>query len=352
MSNIFKSNLVIKMEGASHTPLMRITVDGFPKGVYVDCEVINHDLAKRRPSANLSNARKENDNYRFLEGISNGYTNGGKLVIEIDNTNFNSDNYQKGIIRPSHVDYPAYVKYGETYDYRGGGQFSGRLMALIVILGALCKGELVNKGVKIASHIKRIGEVSDDKANYSDEEIEKLNNDLTINDQALKKMQSLIKEAKENKDSLGGIIEAYAKGVKVGLGEDYFGGLDAKISSLMFSIPGVKEVLFGNEDALNGYGSNYNDQLAYQDDKVVFLSNNAGGINGGLANGMPVIVNVGFRPTASIGKCQKSINIISKENIDLCISGNHDACFAYRCGVIVEGMLAIALLDTYLGEAK
>ena len=352
MSKDFKSNLVIRLKGASHKKLMQIIVDGFPKDVKVNHEANKEAIIRRMPNIDLSNARCELDEYKIISGIDNNITNGKKLVIEVKNNNFNSKNYQKGIVRPGHVDYPAYVKYGETYDYRGGGQFSGRLMALIVILGALCKGELVNKGVKIASHIKKIGEVSDDKATYSDEEIEKLNNDLTINDQALKKMQSLIKEAKENKDSLGGIIEAYAKGVKVGLGEDYFGGLDAKISSLMFSIPGVKEVLFGNEDALNGYGSNYNDQLAYQDDKVVFLSNNAGGINGGLANGMPVIVNVGFRPTASIGKCQKSINIISKENIDLCISGNHDACFAYRCGVIVEGMLAIALLDTYLGEAK
>lgn len=349
MSNIFRSNLVIKMDGKSHSQTMHISIMGFPKGIKVNKDDINHDLCKRRPNMLISNARIESDDYEFLSGIKDSYTTGEELIIVVKNNNYHSDNYNYGTIRPGHADYPAYIKYGKDYDYRGGGQFSGRLTVLITILGSLCKEALKEKGVRIASHIEQIGNVYDKSLLYNEEEIDYLHDHLTIDPTSLEKMDEVIKKAKEEGDSLGGIIEAYATGVKVGLGEDYFGGLEAKIASLIYSIPGVKGLQFGSFfDVANKKGSDYNDQMEYIDGKVNFLSNNAGGINGGLANGNPIYLHVVFRPTASIRKEQKSIIIDKKDNIKLQINGNHDACFAYRCGIIVEGMMAIALLDSYL----
>lgn len=349
MSNVFRSNLVIEMSGASHTDAMRIKVSGFPKGIKIDTKAIEEAINRRMPNGNLSNARHEADDYTFVSGVNKGKTNGEELIIEVKNQNFNSDNYQKGIIRPGHVDYPAYVKYGDNFDYRGGGEFSGRLTILIAILGAISKTALKKYGVVIGSHLYQIGNVKDKKINYL-----KVNaKTLHTSKAKLAKMEEAIIKAKNDGDSIGGTIEVIACGVKIGLGENYFGGLESKISSLMLAIPGAKEVSFGKElDLAKDKGSSYNDQLQYVDGKVKFLSNNAGGINGGLANGQNLVVRVTFRPTASISKIQKSINIINKENIDLSIKGNHDACFAYRCGVIVESMLAIALLDCYLEEGK
>ena len=349
MSNMFKSNLVMKLSGASHSDTMQLSVDGFPEGIKIDLEKINEALIRRRPLQELSNARIEEDEYEFINGENELVTNGEQLVISVKNKNFNSSNYQKGIVRPGHVDYPAYVKYGEKYDYRGGGEFSGRLMVLMCIFGEIAKTALAKYGVKVGSHLYQIGSVKDTNLDY-------LNVDascLKTSEATLASMEKEIKEAKDAKNSLGGIVEAIATGAKVGLGENYFGGLEAKIASLMFSIPGAKEVSFGKDISLDlERGSTYNDSLRYEDGKVKMLSNNAGGINGGLANGAPIVVRVKFRPTSSIGLLQKSINYISKENIDLEITGQHDACFAYRCCPICEAMLAIAILDSYLEEEE
>ena len=349
MSNEFRSNLVIKLKGASHKKTMQIIVNGFPKGVLVNLDSIKYALSRRSPDKELSNARIEEDEFIFKSGLDNNYTDGKKLIIDVKNKNFNSKSYHKGIVRPGHADYPAYIKYGDKYDYRGGGEFSGRLSVLYVILGELAKSALNQYGVKIASHLYQIGSVLDNPVDYKNLDINK----LYTNQEKLALMKEEIGIAKSNGDSIGGIVEAIAARVKIGLGENYFGGLESKISYLMFTIPGAKSVSFGKDlDLAIDKGSNYNDQMKYVDNKVEFLSNNAGGINGGLANGENIVVRVAFRPTASISKTQKSIDIINKENIDLNIKGNHDACFAYRCGVIVESMLAIALLDSYLEEGK
>jgi len=349
MSNVFRSNLVIEMSGASHTEAMRIKVSGFPKGIKIDTKAIEEAISRRMPNSNLSNARHEADDYTFVSGVNKGKTNGEELIIEVKNQNFNSGNYQKGIIRPGHVDYPAYVKYGDNFDYRGGGEFSGRLTILIAILGAISKTALKKYGVVIGSHLYQIGNIKDKKINYL-----KVNaKTLHTSKAKLAKMEEAIIKAKNDGDSIGGTIEVIACGVKVGLGENYFGGLESKISSLMFAIPGAKEVSFGKDlDLSKEFGSTYNDQMTYIDGEVNLLSNNAGGINGGLSNGCPIVVRVKFRPTSSISKKQKSIDILNKENIDLTVKGNHDSCFAYRAGVIVEGMMAIALLDSYLEEGK
>ena len=349
MSKDFKSNLVIRLKGASHKKVMQIIVDGFPKDVKVNHEAIKEAIIRRMPNVDLSNARCELDEYKIISGIDNSITNGKKLVIEVKNNNFNSKNYQKGIVRPGHVDYPAYVKYGDNFDYRGGGEFSGRLTILYVILGEMAKAALNKYGVKIASHLYQIGKVLDNPIDYKNVDLDH----LSTNKDALKLMQEEIIKAKNEGDSLGGSIEILASGVRIGLGDKYFGGLESKIASLMFSIPGVKCVSFGKEiDFSKEFGSSYNDQMQYFDGKVELLSNNAGGINGGLANGENIVVRVKFRPTSSISKSQKSIDILNKENINLQISGNHDACFAYRCDVICEAMLAISLLDSYLEEGK
>ena len=349
MNNIFKSNLVIKKIGASHSKKMKLIVNGFPKGIIIDDYFIKREIARRAPNANLSNARFEEDEYKIISGIDNNVTNGNKLVIEVKNKNYNSKNYQKGIIRPGHVDYPAYIKYGDNYDYRGGGEFSGRLTILDVILGALAKQALFSKGVKIGSHLYQIGCIKDEVIDYKNINIDNLSTDK----EKLAKMEEEIIKVKKDGNSIGGEIEAIASGVIIGLGQNYYGSLESKISSLMFSIPGVKCVSFGKElDLSKEFGSTYNDQLQYVNGEVTYLSNNAGGINGGLSNGENIVIRVKFRPTASISLSQKSVDILNKENINLQIKGNHDSCFAYRAGVIVEAMLAIALLDSYLEEGK
>ena len=349
MSKDFNSNLVIKLKGASHKRTMQISIDGFPKDIEVNDEAIKKAIIRRMPNIDLSNARCELDDYKFVSGVDNFITNGKKLVIEVKNNNFNSKNYQKGIVRPGHVDYPAYIKYGINYDYRGGGEFSGRLTILYVILGEMAKAALNKYGVKIASHLYQIGKVLDNPIDYKNIDLDH----LSTNTEALNLMQEEIIKVKNDGNSIGGTIEILASGVKIGLGDKYFGGLESKISSLMFSIPGAKSVSFGKEiDLSKEFGSSYNDQMQYLDGKVEILSNNAGGINGGLANGENIVVRVKFRPTSSISKMQKAIDILNKENIDLVVKGNHDACFAYRCDVICEAMLAISLLDSYLEEGK
>lgn len=352
MSNMYINNLILKMDGTSHSDEMTLTVNNFPKGIIIDKEQIKKDLAKRRPNQAYSNARIEEDDYNFISGVKDGYTNGETLIIKVKNSSFNRDNYTKGVIRPSHADYPAYIKYGDNYDYAGGGQFSGRLMVLIVIFGVLCKTALKKHGVKIASHIKNIMGITDSDIDCSDNEIEYLDSQLMLSEYSLDKINAIIRQKKLEGDSLGGTIEAYATGVKVGLGEDYFGGLESRIASLMYSIPAVKAVEFGegvNFANLTGYVAN--DPIQYVDGRVKIMTNHAGGINGGLSNGNPIVCKVTFRPTSSISKKQESINIETKENIDLEINGNHDCCIALRSKVIVEGMMAIALLDSYLEQS-
>lgn len=344
MKSVIGNNIIISIFGESHSPVMGITINGFPAGVKIDYEGIEKELLRRKPDESISNARIEDDEFTIVSGVFNGYTTSTPLTVLVTNKNYNSSDYQKGLIRPSHADYGYYVRSKGFNDYRGGGFSSGRLTCLLVIAGFICKQILKSYNIVIGSHIKSIGNVND---NLNNDNFDNLFTDKkTVDEKSYEEMLSLIKKTKDEKDSLGGTIECFVKGIDAGIGEPFFDSIESCLSHYMFSIPGVKGITFGScLDMAYGKGSQFNDQIIYNNDKVEFLSNHNGGINGGLSNGNIINFCVYFKPTPTIGLPQKTINIQTKENMDYEFKGRHDTCYATRCDVVVEDVCAICILD-------
>ena len=268
----------------------------------------------------------------------------------IENTNKQSKDYDvlKECMRPGHADYSAFVKYKGFNDVRGGGHFSGRLTAPIVFAGAIAKQILKQKGIYVGSHILSIKDVYDEhfSLHIDEEHINALKNEPTINKNAYIKMQSVIEDAKEKGDSVGGKIECAIINVPAGIGSPFFDSLESKISSLMFAIPSVKSISFGlSDDITSLYGSEANDAYYYENNIVKTSTNHNGGILGGISNGMPIVFSVGIKPTSSISIKQNTINVKTKENALLELTGRHDPCIVLRARVVVEAMAALALLD-------
>ncbi len=352
--SIYRGNrLDVEIFGASHSEEIGVCVMGFGTQT-VDLEKLQEFVDRRRAkNTAYSTKRIEDDKIEVQKGLKNGVIR-GKFRAVIKNTSQKSKDYEHLIKtpRPSHADYVAYTKYGDKFDYRGGGKFSGRLTAPMCIAGGICKQALEEKGITINAYISQIGTIKG--ASYLDTDIEKidlanLDKDFPLLDSAKKQaMLDSIEKARQDLDSLGGVIECVIKGVPVGTGEYMFDSLESKISHLMFGVPAVKGIEFGSGFNLAQMkGSDANDSFYYDKDGAVKTkTNNNGGINGGIANGMPITFRVVIKPTPSIAKEQDTINLVTKENVKIKIEGRHDACITPRAVPVVEAVSAIAIFDS------
>lgn len=357
MSSILGTKVKISVFGESHGEAIGVVIDGLPAGHTIDFDWVYEEMKRRSPGRNkFSTTRVEKDVPRVLSGIFEGKTTGAPLTAIIENTNTNSKDYSelKSKMRPSHADYPAMVKYKGFNDYRGGGHFSGRLTAMFVFAGAVCKEILKEKNIFVGAHIRAIGKVKDEKfdgVNISREVIEELRQEsFPVLDKAgAEKMHQEILNAKEEGDSVGGIIETAIINLPVGVGNPMFYSVESVLAHMMFSIPAVKGVEFGEGFGITELrGSKANDGYYIEDGKIKTYSNNNGGVLGGITTGMPVVFSVAIKPTPSIVLKQNTVNVNNEENDVLEIKGRHDPCIVHRAVPVVECAAAVAILDILL----
>ena len=357
MSSTYGENLKLSIFGQSHGAAIGMTLDGIPAGLPVDLEKLQTFLNRRAPGQNdWSTPRKEEDRPEILAGLLDGFTCGAPIAAVIHNKNTRSGDYAelKDRPRPGHADYTAQVKYGGFQDAAGGGHFSGRLTAPLCIAGGLCKQWLEEMGIHIGAHILAIGECGDYYFDPMDPEIESVCADFPVlNPEAGESMRSLIAEARTAGDSVGGIIECAITGLPAGIGEPMFGGVESKIAQIVYGIPAVKGVEFGiGFDCACVPGSQSNDSFAIVDGQIVTQTNNAGGILGGITNGMPLIFSTAIKATPSIALTQETVNLQSKETASLNIKGRHDPCIVPRAVPVIEAAAAIAIYDMILGNTQ
>lgn len=357
MGNSIGKNLTVTLFGESHGEEIGAVLDGMKPGVEVDYALIDSLLEKRRPSGIGETARVEKDPYRFVSGIFNGRTTGAPVCVLIPNQNKRSSDYDvlSSLARPSHADYVAYEKYGGFEDYRGGGHFSGRLTAPLVALSGLVFPLLRAKGIRIATHILELGGIKDRdlvSSPLTEEEADALfKKRFPVIDPVGEKMEEKIKEAALEKDSIGGVTQTVILNLPVGTGEPAFDSLESVLSSYMFSIGGIKGIEFGSGFSFkDGKGSTMNDAF-YTDGKTVKTrTNHNGGINGGIANGMPVVFNCAVKPTSSIGLKQDTVDFKKKENAALELKGRHDPAIIRRACVVIDAMTAFAVADLLISS--
>ena len=358
MSNSYGKIFRISLFGESHSEAIGVVIDGVPSGVAIDMDEVLFEMSRRAPGKNqFSTPRAESDIPEFLSGVFDGKTTGTPICTVIKNTNTRSSDYHPEILRPAHADYSGKLRYNGFNDYRGGGHFSGRLTAPIVLAGAIAKQIIKKENIEVFSHIKNIGKVYDDTFDFANPDISALKKlkDKTlqfINSEKEKLAEEEILSAKNNADSIGGSIEIVATGIPGGIGSPFFESVESRLASMLFSIPAVKAVEFGiGADFSEMVGSKANDSFEIKDGEIRTKTNNNGGINGGITNGMPVVFSVVIKPTPSIGKEQETVNIETKENITTTIAGRHDPCIVQRAVPVIEAATAITLLDLIL-EAK
>ena len=351
----YGKNISVSLYGGSHDPEIGFSADGIPAGIKIERDSLAAFMARRAPGQNdISTPRSEDDIPVFLSGVDGNVTNGDTLRAVIKNTNTRPSDYDRNIPRPSHADYPAFIKSNGNADLSGGGHFSGRLTAPLSVLGCILKDELVRRGIRIGAHICSIGTVSDrrfDPVKVSNDDFKAiLSNPLPVLDaDAAPKMRDLILKVKSAKDSVGGVIECAVIGLPAGVGEHFFCGMESRISSVVFSIPAVKGIEFGAGFASAAMtGSENNDCYETDGVTVTTKTNNCGGILGGMTDGMPVIFRAAVKPTPSIGIKQDSVNLMTRENVSLEIKGRHDPCIVPRAVPVVEAAAAIAVFDAIL----
>lgn len=354
MSYSFGKNFKVTLFGQSHSEDLGIVIEGISAGYKINKDLIRKNLERRRPGKNkFSTARKEDDDFKIVSGEVEGITCGAPLCALIENKDQRSKDYDnlKDRPRPSHGDYPAYVKFKGFNDIRGGGQFSGRMTAPIVIAGSIAEDLLLKRGIKIYSRIKSIGQASDIDINLNKIGEEKLcdlkNEDFPVfQNEAREKMQEEILKAKEDGDSIGGIVETFILNMPVGIGEPFFDSIESVISHAVFSVPGIRGIEFGSGfEAAKMNGSSHNDEYHYENGEVKTRTNNHGGIIGGLSSGMPIIFRTAVKPTSSIAKAQNTISLKDKKNVNLKIVGRHDPSIVPRALVAIEMITALAILD-------
>ncbi len=350
MENSFGRLFTITSFGESHGRCVGIIIDGCPAGLPITEEDIQREVDKRKPGASMAATRRvEEDKVEILSGIFNGMTTGAPICLLIWNKDVDSSEYEKMrfLPRPGHADYTAFMKYGGFNDFRGGGRFSGRITATFVMAGAVAKKLLNLIGIEVLAHTIEIGGIKAEPKGVDEirENVEK--NPLKCADlRAAEEMVRAIEKVKEEGDSIGGIIEGIALNVPVGLGEPAFDTLEGDLAKALFAIPAVKGVEFGSGFSATGKkGSENNDPFTISHGKIVTATNNAGGILGGISDGMPIVVRVAVKPTSSIAKTQETVDIESMESASLAVKGRHDVCIAPRAVVVVESMMAVTLCD-------
>jgi chorismate synthase len=354
MSGSWGKNIKLSIFGESHGNSIGIIIDGLPGGIKLDLDYINSEMQRRVPGkSNLSTPRKESDNFEILSGYFNNHTSGTPLCCAIKNSNQHSKDYEsiKSILRPGHADYTGFIKYSGFNDYRGAGHFSGRLTAPLVFAGAIAKQVLKKIDIIVGSHIKKIGSITESSFDYTNIDSDLLSSLSykefpTIDDEKGIEMKKFILSAKEEEDSVGGIVETAAINLPVGLGSPFFDSVESRLSSIIFSVPAVKGIEFGKGfDFSNLKGSEANDEYYIVSSNIYTKTNNNGGILGGITNGMPLIFRVVFKPTPSIGKIQNTIDISKMENTTIKVHGRHDPCIVHRGLVVIEAVTAITILD-------
>ncbi len=355
MKNTFGQHLALTLFGESHGAAIGAVLDGLCPGTPVDEENIRRMLHLRQPGSAISTPRKEADLFEIVSGAVNGVATGTPLTILIPNVDTKSADYaqSQALMRPGHADYPAQCKYHGYQDTRGGGHFSGRITAALVAAGAICHSALENKGIFIGTHISRCAGIPDRNFENLTKDIETLSTALfpVLDSAAGTHMQDAILQAKADGDSVGGILETAIAGLPAGIGEPWFDTFEGVLSHILFSVPGVKGVEFGDGFALADMrGSEANDPLRYQDGAVVATSNHGGGIGGGITSGMPVIFRCAIKPTPSIAQPQQTVDIRKKENADLTIQGRHDPAIVHRARIVMDAVTAIAVYDLLSGR--
>ena len=350
MKNTIGHNVSITLFGESHAAAVGAVLDGMAAGIEVDEEFIKSQLSLRRPVGKISTPRIETDDFQILSGVFEGRTTGTPICIVIPNQNTKSEDYGENRfkMRPSHADYTANVKYRGFEDFRGGGHFSGRITAGIVALGAIAISALRKKGINVGSHILSIGSIKDRNFEDIKADIDTLNSmEFAVLDREKgEEMQKHILSVRSEGDSVGGILETAVTGLPAGIGEPWFDSAEGLLSHALFSIPAVKGVEFGAGFAISEMkGSQANDHLRCKDGKIFTETNNNGGINGGITNGMPVIFRTAVKPTPTISKEQNTVDIRDNTNTTLSSKGRHDPCIVHRARVVVDSMTAIVLCD-------
>ena len=349
MGNTIGKMFKVTSFGSSHGQTVGAVIDGCPANLELTQEDIQKELNKRKPgTSRVTTPRKESDEVQILSGIFEGKTDGTPIAGVVYNNNQHSKDYSmfKNTPRPSHGDYGWMSKYG-NYDYNGGGRGSGRITISHVIAGAIAKKLLKTKNIKIISQVVQIGDI---KAHNNDfnrikENVEK--NSVRCGDfEAAKAMEDLILTKKQQGDSIGGIVETIAIGVPAGLGEPAFGRLDGDLARILMNINAVKGVEIGiGFEASTSCASEINDEYYLKDNEIYTSTNNSGGIIGGISNGMPIISRIAIKPSPSISKCQKSVNLEKMEEEKIAIKGRHDPCICPRATIVAQSSVAIVLVD-------
>ena len=360
MSSIWGNSIKLSIFGESHSNGIGGVIDNLPPGIEIDMDEITYELKRRQTgSSALATARKEPDIPEILSGVVNGRTTGTPLAFVIYNSDQHSKDYDnlKTTARPSHADYTGFLRYKGFNDHRGGGHFSGRLTAPLVFAGAVAKCALKQKGIYTVSRIKSIMDIEDapwDLDSMTFDKAKALKDMIipTISPDVKKSMEEKVLSLKKELDSAGGVIECAIMNMEKGIGNPIFDAFESRLSSLIFSVPAVKGLEFGEGFGVTKLpGSIANDTL-YTDGEGIFTkTNHDGGINGGITNGMPIVFRTAIKPTASISREQDTVNFVDKTNEKLTIVGRHDACICVRAVSVIDACAALCAFD-YLVEAK
>lgn len=363
MSNTFGESIRVTVFGQSHAPAIGVVMDNLPHGVVLDLSAIESMLERRAPGrSDISTKRREPDKPRVISGLNErGATCGAPLCVVIDNADTRSADYEafRDTPRPAHADYPASVRYDGHNDLRGGGQFSGRLTAPLCVAGAICGQVLRGYGVSVAARIVSIDGVCDEPKYVDDIDEDALANLRvqplpTLSPERAELMTQEIKNAQRLGDSVGGVIEVWARGVPCGIGGGMFSGLDTKIAGMLFSVPGVRGVEFGAGEG-SGFGaaairgSQHNDEYYYNEGTVATRTNRHGGVIGGISTGSPIVARVAVKPTPTIAQPQNTVNLRTLSDATLEARGRHDPCIVPRAVPVVESAVMIAILDAWVG---
>ena len=355
MSSTWGNHIKLSIFGGSHTEAIGVVIDGLPAGEPIALDAILCQMARRAPGRDKSSTpRKESDTPRVLSGLLDGVLTGAPLAAMIRNTNTISKDYSELKVhpRPGHADYPASVRYKNANDIRGGGHFSGRLTACLVFAGAVCRQLLEKRGVVIGGHVLSIGSVQEerfDPVNVSKEELSALSQQyFPVRGEGVEEaMREVIEGARMSQDSIGGVVECAVVGMPAGIGSPMFGGVENVLASIIYGVPAVKGVEFGDGFGVATlHGSENNDPYYYDEaGKVKTRTNHAGGILGGITTGMPIVFRAAVKPTSSISLEQDTVDLVTGENVKLSVHGRHDPCIVPRAVPVIESVAAVALLD-------
>lgn len=357
MSSLFNGGISVSIFGESHGKGIGVVMDNLPAGEDIDLEQIYAFMARRAPRKDgTSTTRSEKDIPEILSGLYNGKTTGTPLCAVIMNSDQHSADYGNisHIARPAHADYTGYLRYNGANDPRGGGHFSGRITAPLVFAGAVCAQILQHRGVTTGAHIVSIKDVNDerfDPVSVTAQQLEavKARSFPVLSDKAEEEMRSVINSAREAQDSVGGVVECAAVGVPAGIGSPMMEGLENVIAQLVFAVPAVKGIEFGSGfDCTQFFGSENNDPFTIKDGEIVTLTNNHGGILGGISSGMPIVFRAAFKPTPSIARPQSSVDFKTLTEEQLVIKGRHDPCVVHRAVPCIEAAMNIALVSAFM----